>query len=64
MERGAMIVIARGAKLWQEALPALRTYPHKLTLSSNQNVALTPENLLLAGRKTPRAWDSLLAALK
>jgi hypothetical protein len=63
LARGALLVIARGMKLWEESVPAIRTYPRKLTLSSVQNVALTPNNLKLQGRKSKRAWALLVGAL-
>lgn len=64
MHRGALIVISRSIGLWESAVPALKSYPRKLTLSSVQNVALTPNNLQYAGEKTARAWDLFMTALQ
>ena len=63
LERGALVVIARSVRLWEGSVPALQYYPRKLTLSSNQNVVLTRNNVLLNGEKKPAAWDLLVNAL-
>jgi hypothetical protein len=62
IERGAIIVVSRSVAQWEKSVPSLRTYPRKLTLSSVQNTALTPNNLLLNGAKSPAAWAMLLDA--
>lgn len=62
--RGALIVVSRSIDLWEESVPALRTHPRKLTLSSRQNVSLTPNNLKMDGQKTQAAWDLLIEALR
>jgi hypothetical protein len=62
--RGALIVIARGVARWQNSVPALRGYSRLLTLSSTQNIALTPNNMKINGRKEPRAWELLIRALE
>lgn len=64
VERGALIVVARSVALWEASVPALRRYRRKLTLSSTQNVVLTPNNLKSDGRKGPKAWDLLVRALE
>jgi hypothetical protein len=64
IDRKAIIVVARGQKLWEESVPALRTYPRVLALSSVQNTAITPANLKLKGIKTDAAWKMLLSALE
>lgn len=61
--RKALIVVSRSVSLWQESVPGLAGYPRQLTLSSAQNVALTPNNLLLEGHKQERAWALLIEAL-
>ena len=63
IERGALIVVSRSVSLWENSVPALRRYPRKLTLSSVQNVALTPNNLMIHGEKGPHCWELLLEAL-
>jgi hypothetical protein len=63
MKRRALIVVSRGLRAWQASVPELRNYTRKLTLSSVQNIALSPNNLKLRGRKTPKAWDLLIRAL-
>lgn len=63
INRGALIVLARGKVRWEESVPALRDYRRKLTLSSVQNVALTPNNLMYRDEKTPKAWGLLVDAL-
>ena len=63
MERGALVVIARSVPSWESSVPALQNYPRKLTLSSSQNVALTPNNVKLNGEKTA-AWELLVNALR
>jgi hypothetical protein len=64
ISRGALIVLSRGRRDWEKSVPALRGYQRKLTLSSVQNVALTPNNLKHRGRKTPKAWRMLVDALE
>lgn len=51
IDRGALIVLSRSRELWERSIPALRSYPRKLTLSSVPNVALSPNNLTRDGRK-------------
>ena len=62
--RDALIVISRSVALWESSVPSLRSYPRKLTLSSNQNVALSPNNLKHRDRKTAVAWSMLTDALR
>jgi hypothetical protein len=47
VERGALIVVAQSQARWDASVHALRGHTRKLTLSSVQNIALTPNNLLL-----------------
>lgn len=63
IDRGALIVISRAVKLWEKSVPELQSYRRKLTLSSTQNVSLTPNNLKLNGIKDPDAWNILIEAL-
>lgn len=63
MDRGALIIISRSVKLWEESVPELQNYNRKLTLSSAQNVVITPNNLLLNREKTTAAWEMLLEAV-
>ena len=60
MKRGALVVIARSVRLWENSVPGLREYSAKLTLSSVQNTSLTPNNLKLGGEKSTAAWDMLV----
>lgn len=63
VKRGALIVISRSVALWEESVPALQNYPRRLTLSSTQNVAITPNNVLLNGQKSSATWEILIRAL-
>ncbi len=63
IERGALIVVARSQARWEASVPALRGYRRKLTLSSVQNVALTPNNLKYQDIKPRKAWTLLVGAL-
>jgi hypothetical protein len=49
--------------LWERSVPALRGYARKLTLSSVQNPALTPNNVKYNGEKDAKAWGMLVEAL-
>jgi len=42
----------------------LRSYPRTLTLSSAQNVTLSPNNLKHNGEKTSVAWERFIEALQ
>lgn len=63
ISRKALIILSRSRKLWEKSVPELSGYRRLLTLSSVQNVSLTPGNLLLAGQKSPAAWEMVLSAL-
>lgn len=63
IERKALIIVSRAVTLWEKAVPELCTYPHKLTLSSTQNVVITANNLKFESAKTPHAWQMLIDAL-
>ena len=45
MDREALIVIMRSKKLWFEAVPGLKDYPHLFILKNPQNVTISPGNL-------------------
>lgn len=60
---GALIVASRSQSLWEKSVPALRQYKRKLTLSSVQNVALTPNNLKFQDVKSHKAWSQLVESL-
>ena len=64
INRGALIVISRSRALWERSVPALRSYPRTLTLSSAQNVTLSPNNLKYNGEKTSAAWERFIEALQ
>ena len=64
IERRALIVISRSRALWESSVPALRSYPRTLTLSSAQNVTLSPNNLKHNGEKTSAAWERFIEALR
>jgi len=64
LARGARIVISRSRALWERSIPDLQRYPRKLTLSSVQNVALSPNNLQHEGKKTSAAWEVFIEALQ
>lgn len=61
--RGSLIILSRSRKLWEYSVPELSNYRRLLTLSSVQNVSLTPGNLLLEGQKFTGAWEMVLSAL-
>lgn len=44
MDRGAVIVLMRGRRLWEGAIPRLMGYPQLYTLNSAQNVAISRNN--------------------
>ncbi|MDZ4821488.1 MAG: hypothetical protein SGJ20_21205 [Planctomycetota bacterium] len=62
IERGALIIVSRAILKWEESVPELRSYAKKLTLSSTQNVAVTPNNLKYNSAKCPEAWQMVLGA--
>lgn len=45
IERSAMIIAARGYRIWLDAVPALASYPHLLRLRSPQRISISPGNL-------------------
>lgn len=63
IDRGALIVVSRAVRLWEKSVPELQSYARKLTLSSTQNVAVTPNNLKINGVKCPKAWDMVIDSL-
>jgi hypothetical protein len=63
IERKALIIVSRAVTLWEQSVPELCSYPHKLTLSSTQNVVITANNLKFKSVKTPQAWRMLIETL-
>jgi hypothetical protein len=44
IDRNAVIVLMRGKRLWEHAVPRLARYPRLFTLNSQQNVAISSKN--------------------
>jgi hypothetical protein len=44
VRRGAMVVLMRSSRLWDEAVPSLRAYQDRCVLNSPQNPAISPGN--------------------
>jgi hypothetical protein len=57
VQRGAIIVVSRGRRLWEELVPSLASYPRVFTNSSAQNVRLSPNNTGLS------EFESIIAEL-
>jgi hypothetical protein len=45
IERGALIVVLRGGKHWDVAVPGLRGYPRRFATNSPQSASVSPGNL-------------------
>lgn len=55
MNAGKLIVMMRGMRVWEQALPELAQYPHLVRPNSVQNMSLSPGNL--------REFDQVVAYL-
>ena len=75
--RGTTIIIARGRKLWEKAVPELSTHALAFETSSKQNVVISPKNCrfdalpFYKGKKPaepphdrPSGYEAVAAALK
>lgn len=64
MKRDAVVLISRSLAMWESAIPELRGYGKRLTLSNYQRVYITPNNLMLRGVKSNDAWEQLISAFQ
>jgi len=57
LERGSLVVLARGRQIWLDAVPELRTHERVFPLRSAQNTAITPGNC-------PEGFQEIISLLK
>jgi hypothetical protein len=63
LDRRAVVIATRKIVEWEKAVPELVRYPLRLGTASVQNLALSPGNLTIGGRKTPEAFKLFIDAL-
>lgn len=60
MSRDAVIIVSRASSRWNAAIDGLDQYHQKINLSSQQNVSITPNNLIKNETKNKWIWKMLI----